>query len=86
MERSGNWFVTLFGKGGFADVINSFEMKSSWITRVCSKFTDTCHSKRKAEGGLRQMEEEGEIRVIEPQARVFLKPPEAARGSEQNLP
>lgn len=53
---------------------------------MCSKFTDTCHSKRKAEGGLRQTEEEGEIRVIEPQARVFLQPPEAARGSEQNLP
>lgn len=47
---------------------------------VGSKSTDQCCSKR-GRGGF-ETEGEGEIGVIEPQARVCLEPPEAGRGRE----
>lgn len=79
--------VTLFGRGIFADVINSLEMRSFWITWVGFKSSDRYHAKsRKAEGDLRRKKWWPETGVIQPHDKVYLSPPEARRGRAQNLP
>ena len=59
------------------------------------EFNDTCPRKRKAEGDLRpdiwgeghvKVGEGAEIRVMQPRAKGWLEPPEAARGKEGLTP
>lgn len=64
----------------------NFEMKSTWIIQIHWPVS----FQEEGRGSLRQIQEEGEPRMTEPQARVYLKPPEAGRDkgaqSFQHLP
>lgn len=66
--------------------MQSFEMKSAWIIQVHWPVS----FQEEGRGSLRQTQEEGENGATEPQARVYLKPPDAGRGkgaqSLQRLP